>query len=203
MVRFLSHNHRCLPPGDSTPMIPQSTFIENGTDSGNCDRVCLARPPGRVYTSKPPFRLYSEQTSLKLILVADVVCPRAFSPHLHAPHPRVGHAQRTRDNVCRIPGVAGGRGARAICPRACAEAELLLEYAARSVGRARPTRIGLVHHHLQRHERTPRPRGALLRRVHSQAPIIRRRIPCPSARTHARAQRLLASCPEIRHRYHF
>ena len=31
MVRWRSHGHRCVPSGDSTPMIPQPTFTENGT----------------------------------------------------------------------------------------------------------------------------------------------------------------------------
>jgi hypothetical protein len=31
-VCWLSHDHRCLPSGDSTQMMPQPTFIENGTD---------------------------------------------------------------------------------------------------------------------------------------------------------------------------
>jgi hypothetical protein len=32
IVCRLSHGHRCLPAGDSTPMMPPPTFIEPGTD---------------------------------------------------------------------------------------------------------------------------------------------------------------------------
>ncbi len=40
MVCRLSHRHRRVPSGDSTRMIPQPTFTENGTDPGNFDVVC-------------------------------------------------------------------------------------------------------------------------------------------------------------------
>src|SRR5215218_5898554 len=39
MVCWLSHGHRCLPFGDSTQMMPQPTFTENGTDPGIRDEV--------------------------------------------------------------------------------------------------------------------------------------------------------------------
>src|SRR5262249_16010386 len=35
MVSCLAQGHRCLPSGDATPMIPQPTFTENGTDPRN------------------------------------------------------------------------------------------------------------------------------------------------------------------------
>jgi hypothetical protein len=34
MVCWLSHGHQWLPAGDSMQMMPQSTFIENGTAPG-------------------------------------------------------------------------------------------------------------------------------------------------------------------------
>jgi hypothetical protein len=40
MVCWLSHGHLCRLSGDATPMIPQSPFIEHGTDPGCVGEGC-------------------------------------------------------------------------------------------------------------------------------------------------------------------
>ena len=42
IVCRLSHDHRCLPSGGATQMMPPCTFIKNGTDPQNYDAVCSA-----------------------------------------------------------------------------------------------------------------------------------------------------------------
>jgi hypothetical protein len=50
-----SHSHRCLPAGNSTPMMPPPTFIENGTDPQNYDAVwTCSRPKRSVPGSRTP-----------------------------------------------------------------------------------------------------------------------------------------------------
>lgn len=44
VLAWFAHGHRGLSSGDSTQIIPQLMFIENGTDPGKFGEVCVLLP---------------------------------------------------------------------------------------------------------------------------------------------------------------